>query len=81
MQNREFWKDFVEIPEISIDTAVIARAWKSARDSVITALRAKQAAPLDPIALSDGTLDAVASYDELRTAVAAASDMLQAVNV
>lgn len=80
IQNREFWKAFVEVPEICIDTAAIARAWKSARDAVISALRAKQAAPLDCITLPDGTLDVVASYEELRAAVAAASDTLQEVN-
>jgi len=53
VQRREFWQRFVEVPEIVTDTAQIARAWKSARDAVIAALHAKEAAPLERLALDD----------------------------
>ncbi len=29
-QSRQFWKDFTAVPDVSIDTAAIARAWKAA---------------------------------------------------
>jgi wobble nucleotide-excising tRNase len=52
IERREFWRPFTLVPEISLDTAAIARAWKSAREGVLRALRAKQAAPLEPMTLS-----------------------------
>ena len=46
VQRREFWKTFIELPEITIDTATVARAWKAAREGIVAALHAKQATPL-----------------------------------
>ena len=51
VQTREFWRQFTEVQEISLDTAAIARAWKAARDGLVEALRSKQAAPLDRVTL------------------------------
>ncbi len=80
MQRRDFWRAFTNVPDLSIDTAAIARAWKAAREAVLAALRAKQAAPLDPAALSATGLAAIASYDESRATISAISHALQATN-
>ena len=76
----EFWRPFTLVPEITLDTAAIARAWKSAREGVLRALRAKQAAPLEPLTLLKETRAAIAEYDKCLVAVAAASDALKAIN-
>ena len=80
-QGREFWRTFIDVPEIESDTAAIARAWKSAREQVLVALRAKLAAPLEPMALSPEALTAIARYDDSRTAIAANSAALQECNL
>ena len=80
VQLREFWAKFAEVPEIGIDTAAVARAWKAAREAVLAALSTKQSAPLDPFSLSADALEAIANYDNLRAGVTAVSDALQVVN-
>ena len=80
MQRREFWRPFANMPEIAIDTAAIARAWKAARDAVLAVLLAKQAAPLDPASLSAPTHAAIATYDESRAAIATLSNVLLGLN-
>ncbi|MDH4745870.1 AAA family ATPase [Sphingomonas sp. CBMAI 2297] len=60
LQRRTFWLPFLEVPEVAVDTAEIARNWKAARNAVQAAIAAKQAAPLEPAALND---DAVAAID------------------
>ena len=45
-QRRNFWKDFTAVPEIQLDTAEIARAWKTARDAILADLQKKKSAPL-----------------------------------
>jgi hypothetical protein len=47
---------------------------------VLRELRAKQAAPLEPMALSKETIDAIAAYDKSALAVSAISDALNAIN-
>ena len=80
IERREFWRPFTSVPDVTLDTAAIARAWKSARDEVLRALRAKQAAPLELISLSKDARAAMKAYEKCITAVTAVSDALQATN-
>jgi wobble nucleotide-excising tRNase len=80
IEAREFWRPFTQVPGVALDTAAIARAWKAAREGVLEALRAKQAAPLEPTGLSKQTTDAIEAYGKCVEAVATVSDALQAVN-
>ena len=59
VQTHEFWRDFVELPRIEIDTAAVARDWNAAREGVLAQLRAKSAAPLEPLALYPDSLQAI----------------------
>jgi wobble nucleotide-excising tRNase len=61
-ERREFWRAFTEIPEIAIDTAEIARAWRAAREAVLEVLETKKAAPLEPTALNEAAQAAIAAY-------------------
>ncbi|MDF1836140.1 MAG: AAA family ATPase, partial [Alteraurantiacibacter sp. bin_em_oilr2.035] len=79
-QNQEFWKNFTDVPEVSIDTAAISRDWASAREAVLEKLRAKAAAPLERMALGQPALDAIARYRERRDEVAALSNSLLECN-
>ena len=80
VQNREFWRAFIEVPDIDVDTAAIARAWGAAREAVLTVLRAKAAAPLEAGALPPNAVAAIAAYEAHRTAIANLSAALQAHN-
>lgn len=79
-QARHFWKDFTSLPELSIDTAEVVRAWKMARDLVMHDLRRKQAAPLDSQRLGAAAVSAISAYDIIRKTVEAKSMMLSATN-
>jgi len=69
-ERRHFWSQFADMPDTDLDTAAIERDWQTARQAVLDALDAKQAAPLEPVALSPDALAAMAGYEERRIAVA-----------
>ena len=78
VQGHEFWKDFAELPQIDIDTAAIARQWNAAREAVLEQLRAKAAAPLEPMALTPDARQAVLDFRGRIAEVAALSERLGA---
>lgn len=80
VQGHEFWKDFAELPQIDIDTAAIARQWNAAREAVLEQLRAKAAAPLEPMALTPDARQAVLDFRGRIAEVAALSERLVAAN-
>lgn len=79
-QTRAFWAAFTEMPAIDIDTAAIARDWNVAREAVLVVLRAKAAAPLEPMALAPETLALIEAYSARRREVAAFSGSLTEKN-
>lgn len=79
-QAHEFWGAFTPLPPVSIVTLDVARAWTTAREGVLAALRAKHLAPLEPSVLPAAVLAAVEDFERMRGEVAAASDALQASN-
>lgn len=80
VENSGFWRPFTDVPQIDVDTAAIVRAWGTARDAVLTILRAKAAAPLDAIELSPECLAAIGAYNEHRAMVIDLSAALIARN-
>lgn len=80
VQAHEFWKDFAELPQVDIDTAAIARDWNAAREAVLGQLRAKAAAPLEHMALTPETRQAIIDHRERIEEVAALSARLIAAN-
>lgn len=76
-ETRDFWKAFTPIPDIHVDTAAVVRAWTASRKSVLEILRAKAAAPLEPLQLPDQAAEA---FDEQRRLVAEAFDRFLACN-
>ena len=79
-QGREFWRAFLDVPEVGLDTAAVARDWNAAREGVLATLRAKLAAPLDAMALPPETVAAIEAYDLHRAQVAALSAAFTAIN-
>lgn len=76
-QNRQFWRDFTEVPEISADTAAIALTWKEAIEGVLGLLRAKQSAPLEPVSVSDEVREKVGEYENAAAHIRELSEALQ----
>jgi len=81
IERRRFWSQFCDIPVITIDSAAIARDWRAARESVLSALDSKLAAPLEPSGLSTEALDAIDAYEVHCHAIANLSDQLRDANV
>lgn len=77
---RQFWSQFTEVPTVNLDTAAMARSWKAVLEPLLAALRAKEAAPLERLALAIEVVPALAGYETMRAEVARLSDELQAVN-
>ena len=65
----QFWTDYIEVPKIDIDTAAIALSWEAARETVTELLQAKQASPLERLALDDDALKTIESYNTHRRAI------------
>jgi wobble nucleotide-excising tRNase len=80
VERRQFWSRFCDVPEIAVDTAVIVRDWRSAREAVAAALTGKQAAPLERMTLAQGARDAVSAYEAHRQGIAELSSALQQAN-
>ena len=80
IQSREFWRGFIDVPDIDLDTAAVLRAWMQARDSVASALRAKGAAPLEAATLPPESVAAIDAYADYSRAVAEVSAALTACN-
>lgn len=86
VERQAFWKTFADVPVVEVDTAAVARTWKSAREQVEALFEAKRAAPLDTLAISDVVLKAVNEHNgcsdsirELSALLAAANNQLEAV--
>ena len=63
-KTREFWKNFVDLPNIGINSTTIVHEWNIARDAVLTRLREKKVAPLEEMALSLEARRAINTYQD-----------------
>lgn len=79
-ERRQFWTRYSDVPELELDTAAIVRTWRDAVQAVVTALDAKQAAPLEQHALPDPARGAISEYETQRELVATRSIELQSAN-
>lgn len=79
-QRRNFWGAFVQVPEITVDTEALTRAWGEARVAVAEALAAKQAAPLEGRMLSEAAMAVIANYEAAKANINLCSEALLACN-
>ncbi|MGE0737053.1 MAG: AAA family ATPase [Alphaproteobacteria bacterium] len=79
-QGCAFWGPFVDTPTIDLDTVTISNAWLVAREAVLSQLHAKAAAPLEPMALSQQSLEAIQIFDNYRAMIDELSAKVQACN-
>lgn len=79
-ERQQFWSQFCEVLDVPLDTAVIARDWRAAREAVAAALEVKHAAPLERTTLASTTRTAVETYEAHRRTVEGLSQRLQQAN-
>jgi len=79
-ENLDYWRTFVEVPAVQLDTAHIARIWQAARQPVLDSLAAKQRAPLDRVSLSAEAIASIREFNGSREALDAISVSLQRTN-
>jgi wobble nucleotide-excising tRNase len=77
---RRFWASLCTVPEATIDTKRLSTVWQEARETVLAALRAKQASPLDQIRLETEACAKITEFESLAKEVVAANSALQAAN-
>ena len=63
VERQAFWRAFAEVPAVEIDTAAIARAWKSAREPIERLFEAKMSAPLDAVSVPPDVERAIAEHN------------------
>lgn len=80
IETRDFWRDFLAVPDLDLDTAGIVRDCNAAREAILSILRSKLAAPLEPLGLPLETLRAVEEFHRQVTVIEALSDSLVALN-
>jgi wobble nucleotide-excising tRNase len=76
LENRQFWSQFADVPDVAVDTAAIARAWQIAREAVDAALAAKHQTPLEPLELDAAATTAIDAYHALRRDIEGLSERL-----
>jgi wobble nucleotide-excising tRNase len=81
VERQTFWKAFAEVPAIELDTAVIARTWKSAREAVERLLEAKVSAPLDSMNVPAEVERTIGEHNTQCNRIRELSDQLNAVNI
>lgn len=65
----QFWRQFMELPELDLDISTFLSAWQLARETVLGALREKYSSPLDSLPLSAEALALVEDYEARRVAL------------
>lgn len=80
VERRQFWSRFCDVAEVTLDTAAIVRDWRAAREAVVAQLLAKQAAPLEPMQLSNETRALVATFEAHRNTISTINQQLQEAN-
>lgn len=79
-ESRQFWSEFIDIPEIDLDTALVASLWRSCFDAIKAALDTKKESPLETFSLSQKTLDLIEKYRTARNDVHEVSNIFLVLN-
>ena len=80
IQTRQFWESYCEVPSIEMDTESIIMDWNAARESVVTKLSDKQAAPLEGIEIGQEAINLLSTFNAHRLATQALDGELTLAN-
>lgn len=79
-EDRQFWSEFIDVPEIDFDTASIARLWRSCYEAIKGLLETKKESPLEELILDQENLDLINEYHKVIKTVHEFSSSLLTVN-
>lgn len=79
-ERNHFWSQFCDVPLFNLDTEVIVSDWNKARETLFEKLRAKQAAPLEKLSLSDGEYSVLNEYEGHRQRLVVLNQQIQQAN-
>jgi len=79
-QRIEFWARFVTLPDLNLDPGNFIAAWTEARNEILALVRRKERAPLEPVAVPQTAIDALAAYERARAEMEEISRKLQEAN-
>jgi len=77
----QFWSQFCDVFEMTLDTEVITSDWRMAREAVEAALNAKQAAPLERSTLPTAARDTIDRFNHHQQTIAALNQQILQTNV
>ena len=80
-EGTQFWSRFCDVPDLRLDTAAIVLELREAGEALEAVLRAKEAAPLERMALAEDVRAAVAAYDQRRAEIDDVNRSLVRANV
>jgi wobble nucleotide-excising tRNase len=80
VETHNFWHEFADLPQLEIDTAAIARRWRSAKEAVQHLLDAKMASPLEAMSISAEALSLISEYNAQCDRIRDISDQISAMN-
>jgi len=80
IQREQFWGQFTQIAELTLDTASIVRDWQAAYREVAAALAAKAQAPLEAFALSADAIAAIELHQRNMNLVDTYNERLREAN-
>jgi len=79
-QRRDFWIRLTNVPAAALPLDSFMAAVRTARESVLTVLRAKQSSPLDAVTLPEAVATAIATYNAAGRDLVPAIEALLACN-
>jgi len=76
----QFWAEFIDVPEIDLDTAVITGLWRSSYEAINAILETKKESPLEVFSLDESANNFINQYREAQKVVHDLSSSLLALN-
>ncbi|WP_158976942.1 AAA family ATPase [Cellulophaga sp. L1A9] len=78
--DRQFWAEFIQVPELNIDTAAITQSWRSSFEAFQSLLNSKMESPLEIIRIDTETEEIISQYNLRRNALSALNTIFQEAN-
>jgi wobble nucleotide-excising tRNase len=76
-ERKQFWHDFIDVPDSAFDHAAITNAWRAAYQAAKELLERKRAAPLESLPISDEVASRIREHN-LNTLVLSSHDVAEA---
>ena len=65
-ETRQFWSQFCEVPDMSLDTLAIDETWNAMLDDLLNVIGKKQTSPLDQVSIPEDTRHTIEEYEKYK---------------